>query len=205
MRAPRYRFPDEVRSTTRSIASRMVREGTIARTPEELEAWIARTPDVQRPLEEGGYHTAFTAHDLFPLLQVFVVKAGGPAPEADAPPRSSRGRWIAVGLLLVVLIMLLVIAVATAARAQQQPGGVTTRAGAEQQGGDEEANGTVCRVRFHDQRSSGCRGRRSVKMLPLPGVLRTVRSPAMARARSRLIASPNPTPSLGWFRRRPTC
>ena len=40
MRAPRYRFPESVRETTRVIAARMVRERTITHTPEELEAWI---------------------------------------------------------------------------------------------------------------------------------------------------------------------
>lgn len=114
MRAPRYRFPDEVRSTTRSIAARMIQEGTIAQTPEELDTWISQRPDIQAPLEKGGYNTAFTAHDLFPLLQVAAEKAGGPAPEADAPPRSSRPRWLVAGLLLLVLmIVLLVLAVAT--------------------------------------------------------------------------------------------
>jgi hypothetical protein len=34
-----------------------------------------------------------------------------------------------------------------------------------------------------------------VKVLPTPGVLSTVRSPPMPRARSRLIASPSPTPA----------
>ncbi len=34
----------------------------------------------------------------------------------------------------------------------------------------------------------------SAKVLPTPSVLSTVRSPPMPRARSRLIASPSPTP-----------
>lgn len=116
MRPPRYRFPDEVRSTTRTIAARMVDEGTIAQTPEELDTWISQRPEVQHSLQKGGYNTAFSSHDLFPLLQVLVEKAGGPAPEADVPPRSARGRWLVGGLLLVVVIVILLLAVATGAR-----------------------------------------------------------------------------------------
>jgi uncharacterized damage-inducible protein DinB len=52
MREPRYRFPDHVRDTTRTIATRMVREDAVARTPEELEAWIAEEP---RPVGRAGY------------------------------------------------------------------------------------------------------------------------------------------------------
>lgn len=112
MRAPRYRFPDEVRSTTRAAASRMVRDGTVAETPEDLDAWIARAPDVRGPLEKGGYGSAFTAHDLFPLLQVFVAKASGRVPAADTPRRSPKGRWV-VGILLVLVVVLLLLAVTT--------------------------------------------------------------------------------------------
>jgi hypothetical protein len=108
MRAPRYRFPDEVRSTTRSIASRMIQQGTIARSPEELRTWISRTPDVRERLEEGGYGTAFTAEDLFPLLRAFVERAGGSAPDVDVARSSSRGRWLAAGVLLLVLVIVIV-------------------------------------------------------------------------------------------------
>ncbi|HEV2147718.1 MAG TPA: hypothetical protein VGR37_09980 [Longimicrobiaceae bacterium] len=114
MRAPRYRFPDEVRSTTRAMASRMVQEGTIARTPEELDAWISERPDVREPLEKGGYGTAFTSHDLFPLLHVFVLRAGGPAPEV-VPPRRPSQKWWLLGLLLVLLVVLLLVAVSAVA------------------------------------------------------------------------------------------
>ena len=107
MRPPRYQFPNEVRETTRAMAARMVGDGTIAQTPEELDAWIARSPDARGPLENGGYGQEFTADDLFPLLQVFVVRAGGPAPEPDPPPRSSGRAW-RVGLVVAVLVALVV-------------------------------------------------------------------------------------------------
>src|SRR5690606_1149846 len=83
MRAPRYRFPDEVRAATRAMASRMVQQGTVARTPEQLAVWIAERTPVRESLQRGGYETAFTAEDLFPLLAVFVEQAGGPPPPAD--------------------------------------------------------------------------------------------------------------------------
>lgn len=112
MRAPRFRFPDHVRSTTRTIASQMVRDETIARTPEELDAWISRAPDVKQSLEKGGYNTAFTAGDLLPLLQVFVVQAGGPPPPpdvsaADEPRSSARRSWLIPSLLVALAALLL--------------------------------------------------------------------------------------------------
>ena len=107
MRPPRYRFPNEVRDTTRAAASRMVRDGEIARTPDDLAAWIARTPEAREPLENGGYGSEFTAEDLFPLLQVFVAQAGGAAAEPEAPPRRSGPPW-RMGLVLVLLVLLLV-------------------------------------------------------------------------------------------------
>lgn len=114
MRPPRYRFPDEVRSTTRAMASRMVHDGTVVRTPEQLDTWISQRPDVRESLESGGYGTEFTSDDLFPLLQVFIVQAGGAAPEADAPPRSSPGRWLLLGLLAAAgVIALVLLALAT--------------------------------------------------------------------------------------------
>ena len=112
MRPPRFRFPDEVRSTTRSMASRMVREETIARTPQELDAWIAERPDVREPLERGGYGTEFEADDLLPLLEVFVVQAGGAPAAASAPGGVSRGRsvvWAIVGVAVLVLAVVLVV------------------------------------------------------------------------------------------------
>ncbi len=119
MRPSRYRFPNEVRETTRAMASRMVRDGTTARTPEELDAWISRTPDVRESLESGGYGAEFTADDLFPLLQVFVAQAGGTppsAPAADAPPRFSQKRWLlALAASVAVAIVLGLLLVATGA------------------------------------------------------------------------------------------
>ncbi|MBW3655400.1 MAG: hypothetical protein KY444_04790 [Gemmatimonadetes bacterium] len=86
----------------------------MARTPEELDAWIAQAPDVREPLEDGGYTTEFTAGDLFPLYEVMVEKAGGPAPRAAAaaPPstRWSVGMLAAVALAIAAVIVALVLA-----------------------------------------------------------------------------------------------
>lgn len=112
MRPPRYHFPDEVRTATREMAVRSVRDGTVVRTPEELDAWILQAPDVREPLERGGYTTEFTASDLFPLYAVMVEKAGGPAPPAAAAP-ASRTRWgvgkiaaIALAIAAVIVLVL---------------------------------------------------------------------------------------------------
>ncbi|HYW11486.1 MAG TPA: hypothetical protein VE871_05995 [Longimicrobium sp.] len=114
MRPPRYHFPDEVRSATREMAAQTVRAGTVARTPEELDAWILQSPDVHEPLERGGYTTEFTASDLFPLYEVMVQKAGGPAPQAAAAAPShtrwSVGRLATVALTIAVAVVALVLA-----------------------------------------------------------------------------------------------
>lgn len=113
MRPPRYHFPDEVRSATREMAARSVAAGTVAQTPEELEAWIAQAPDLREPLEHGGYTTEFTAGDLFPLYEVMVVQAGGPARvEAAAPSqrRWSVGKLAAIALAIAAVIVALVLA-----------------------------------------------------------------------------------------------
>lgn len=115
MRPPRYRFPDEVRSMTRKMAVRMVREGTVVQTPEELDAWIAQRPEVREPLERGGYGTHFAAHDLFPLLQAMIARA-----EASAPAPTSRtglfdNRWL-IAIVLVVVFVLLLLALLTTPR-----------------------------------------------------------------------------------------
>ena len=106
MRDPRYRFSDDVRSVTRAIALRMIHAGAVAQSPQELDAWIARTDDLRERLTKGGYGSAFGAEDLFPLFQGFVVKATAP------PPRSGRHRvnwvWIAVAFVAVVAIFVLI-------------------------------------------------------------------------------------------------
>ena len=113
MRPPRYHFPDEVRSATREMAAQTVRAGTVARTPEELDAWILQTPDFREPLERGGYTTEFTANDLFPLYEVMVERAGGPAPRsAAAAPSHTRwsvGRLAAVALAIAVVVALVLV------------------------------------------------------------------------------------------------
>ena len=111
MRDPRYRFSDDVRATTRAIALRMVHAGTVAGSPEELEAWIARTDDVRERLTTGGYGSAFTAADLFPLFQGFVAKATAttPAPAAARPARSLRiGLMVVVAIVVIVVIVILI-------------------------------------------------------------------------------------------------
>lgn len=110
MRPPRFRFPNEVRETTRTIASRMVADGSIAATPEELEGWIAGAPDVRESLERGGYGQEFTAEDLFPLLEVFMVQAGGPARVPDTPPRSSMPA-LRVGIVLALVVVVVIVVV----------------------------------------------------------------------------------------------
>jgi hypothetical protein len=88
----------------------MVREGTIAQTPEQLDAWLAGAPEVKESLQRGGYDTAFTSADLFPLLQVFVVQASGPPLESPEPPAAEpRPGWMKV---LAVVLVFGVIAIA---------------------------------------------------------------------------------------------
>lgn len=110
MRGPRYQFPNEVRSTTRAMAVRMVQSGQPAETPEQLEEWISRDGDARETLEDGGYGTEFTAHDLFPLLQVFITQAGGAAPATEPPPHT-RPRWLlGAGALLCLVAVAAAIA-----------------------------------------------------------------------------------------------
>jgi hypothetical protein len=110
MRPPRYHFPDEVRTATREMAARSVRDGTVARTPEELDGWILQAPEVREPLERGGYTTEFTASDLFPLYVVMVEKAGGPSPQpAAAAPSRTRwgvGKLTAIALTIAAIVAL---------------------------------------------------------------------------------------------------
>ncbi|WP_420125906.1 hypothetical protein [Longimicrobium sp.] len=106
MRPPRFRFSNEVRETTRTIAMRMVDDGGIARTPRELDGWIAGAPDERESLERGGYGQEFTAEDLFPLLEVFIVQAGGPAREPDTPPEPPM-TWSRVALILFIIVLMM--------------------------------------------------------------------------------------------------
>lgn len=108
MRAARYRFSDDVRATTRAIALRMIHAGAVADSPEALGAYIARTDDVRETLTNGGYGSAFTAEDLFPLYEGFVAKAGAAVP-SPAPARPAKWLWIG---LIVVLAIVVAIAVA---------------------------------------------------------------------------------------------
>jgi hypothetical protein len=112
MRPPRFRFPDDVRNATREMAARMVREGTVPETPEQLSAWIAERPEIQGRLERGGYGTAFTSDDLLPLLRVFVADAGGVVarPATSAPAVAQRG-WLTGALILLAVVVLVVVIV----------------------------------------------------------------------------------------------
>ncbi|HEY0370587.1 MAG TPA: hypothetical protein VGD79_01215 [Thermoanaerobaculia bacterium] len=104
-REPRYRFSDDVRATTRAIALRMIHAGAVAGSAEELEAWIAQTDDIRERLTQGGYGSAFTAGDLFPLFQGQVARAtAAKAPRSE--PRPRRWLWIAVILAVVAAVIL---------------------------------------------------------------------------------------------------
>lgn len=104
MRAPRYRFPEEVRTVTRRMASRMVRDGTFPNTPDELEAYIQTSPEYREPLERGGYGSRFTARDLHPLLEVFAAQRGGAPQVAPGAPRRSWLGWV-VGIVLAIVVL----------------------------------------------------------------------------------------------------
>ena len=109
MRPPRYRFSNETREMTREMAARMVHDGNVAQTPEELDAWIASKPDVREVFDRDGYGTNFTADDLFPLFQIFVAKAGGQVASvgpADEPPARSSKTWLLAGFLLLIFVVL---------------------------------------------------------------------------------------------------
>lgn len=105
MRAPRHRFSDSVRDTTRSMAAAMVEEGTVLQTPQELEAWISQRPQVKAPLEEGGYNDAFGAVDLFPLLKAMARQPIAPVTTAAPPRRISRPALLAGGALIVAVVL----------------------------------------------------------------------------------------------------
>jgi hypothetical protein len=115
MRPPRYRFPDSVRTTTRSIASRMIQTGEVASTPEELDAWITRNPEEHASLKGGGYGTEFDAQDLFPLLQAMIGhQQQSTAQPAPSLPGRSPLLW-GGGIVLLLLILFLLLAATTGA------------------------------------------------------------------------------------------
>jgi hypothetical protein len=108
MRDPRYRFSDDVRATTRAIALRMIHAGTVAVSAQELESWIGQTADIRERLTKGGYGSAFTAEDLFPLFQGSVARAKAAA--ATPPPPGARpAKWLWIGAIVVVAIVIVVI------------------------------------------------------------------------------------------------
>jgi hypothetical protein len=109
MRDPRYRFSDVVRTTTRAIALRMIHAGTVAASPEELDAWIARTDDLRERLTNGGYGSAFAADDLFPLFQSFVAKATAVTPSR---PGAGPARWLWIAVILAVVVLVVGVIVA---------------------------------------------------------------------------------------------
>jgi len=110
MRGPRYRFPEIVRSTTRGMAETMKREDSIARTPEELDAWVSQRPEILASLEKGGYGRAFNADDLLPLLHVMIGPGHlAPAPEANSAQSSSHLVWGGAILALLLFAALLYI------------------------------------------------------------------------------------------------
>lgn len=102
MRDARYRFSDDVRSMTRAIAVRMIHAGEVAESPEALDAWIARTDDLRDRLVKGGYGSAFSADDLFPLFQAHVARA---APSTPARSRAGATRWLWIGLIAAVVVI----------------------------------------------------------------------------------------------------
>lgn len=112
MRDPRYRFSDDVRATTRAIALRMIHAGAVAASPDELEAWIARTDDVRERLTKGGYGSAFVAGDLFPLFQGFVARATAATP-ARAEARPAKWLWIGVIIVLAVVVVVVLLRMAS--------------------------------------------------------------------------------------------
>jgi hypothetical protein len=108
MRAPRYKFPNQVRNATRVMAGRMVQQGRVPHTPEELDRWISEHPDVRAPLVEGGFGSQFDAGDLMPLLEVFVVQAGGTVAQTEAPPPTRKPSRPLLALLGAVLLGILI-------------------------------------------------------------------------------------------------
>lgn len=113
MRDPRYRFTDAVRASTRAIALRMIHAGEVAESAAQLDEWILRTDDLRETLVKAGYGSAFSADDLFPLLQSFVAKASRPVVSRTAG-RSPRTLWI--GLIITAVVVVIAFAIAIAVR-----------------------------------------------------------------------------------------
>lgn len=107
MREARYRFSEDVRSTTRAIALRMIHAGVVASSPEALDAWIAGTDDVRERLTDGGYGSEFDADDLFPLFQAFVAKATTATP-SRSPARPATWLWISIVLVVTMVVGVIV-------------------------------------------------------------------------------------------------
>ena len=105
MRAPRHRFSDDVRSITRSMAGTMLEEGSVSQSPEELDEWIAERPGVKVALEKGGYTTAFSSHDLFPLLRAMTDRAAAPSSEPSRLRTASRPALLAGGALILAVVI----------------------------------------------------------------------------------------------------
>lgn len=106
MRPPRFRFPDDVRSATRIISSRMSEEGTVAASPADLDEWLSRNPELQERLVSGGYGTDFTADDLYPLLIVFMGGAPASSTTPLATSTASKSRWIVLALLALAVLVI---------------------------------------------------------------------------------------------------
>ena len=108
MRDPRYRFSDDVRSVTRAIALRMIHANTVASSSEELRAWILRTDDLREKLTNGGYGSAFSADDLFPLFQSFVAKAT-PATHSRPKVRPLWRIWLIAIVVVAIVVAVLML------------------------------------------------------------------------------------------------
>ena len=115
MRPPRYHFPDEVRSATREMAARSVRAGTVARTPDELDAWLAglllyellvgKAPFAEcsgeqangigkrRPARETDDAVYATTHDTLNRLGTRAVTAGPACSTLRVSVSTTRPSW----------------------------------------------------------------------------------------------------------------
>ena len=111
MRDPRFRFSDAVRASTRAIALRMIHAGEVAQSAAQLHEWIMRTDDLRETLVNAGYGSAFTADDVFPLLQSFVAKASRPAVSRTGGS-SSRALWVGAIITVVLAVVALGITIA---------------------------------------------------------------------------------------------